>query len=252
MNTIEFHRTTNRELKAIQDRIRTLVPNWLEDGMYKEAVLKSAIRNFLPKNFDIASGYVIRKTGQRGNHEVSKQIDIIIYDNTYPVFFHKEELAIVTADSVRAIIEVKSSTNSENCTTTLRKSNEKGQFIFEGSQNQTIPLFNGIFYYNINDKTAKQIERYLKKDKLRKSSLKPVNKYTVDHIAFGENTFYKFWKGKITEKTRNYLYTTTELSFTFFISNLISYLQTETVAKNNFLWFPIDKNFDERETLWRF
>jgi hypothetical protein len=88
MNTIEFHKTTTKELKAIQDRIKNLVPNWLEDGMYKEAVLKSIIQNFLPKNFDIASGYVIRPTQIRGNHEVSKQIDIIIYDNSFPVLFH--------------------------------------------------------------------------------------------------------------------------------------------------------------------
>jgi hypothetical protein len=251
MDTIEFHRSTTRELKAIQDRIRTLVPNWLEDGMYKEAVLKSAIRNFLPKNFDIASGYVIRKTGKRGRHEVSKQIDIIIYDNNYPVFFHKEELAVVTADSVRAIIEVKSSNKSENWTTTLKKSNEKGLFIYRGTKDKSITLFNGIFYYNLKNKTSDQIRNYLRKDIQRKSNI-PVNKFIVDHIAFGENTFYKFWKGNITEDTRNYLYSTSELSFTFFISNLIAYLQKETVANNNFLWFPIDKSFDERETLWRF
>lgn len=252
MNTIEFHKTTTKELKAIQDRIRNLVPNWLEDGMYKEAVLRSIVKNFLPKNFDIASGYVIRQTNSRGTHEVSPQIDIIIYDNNFPVLFHREELVVVTADSVRAIIEVKSSLKSESVTKTLNKSNSKGEFIFEGKQNKSLPLFNGIFYYNLNLETDDQLKKYLSKDKLRISRQDPANKYAVDHISYGENKFFKFWKGEITGETRNYLYETTELSFSFFISNLISYLQPETVENNNFLWFPIDKSFGERRILWNF
>lgn len=252
MNTVEFHKTTTKELKAIQDRIRNLVPNWLEDGMYKEAVLRSIIKNFLPKNYDIASGYVVRQTIERGTHDVSPQIDIIIYDNNYPVLFHREELVVVTADSVRAIIEVKSSDKSESVTKTLKKSNAKGKFIFEGKHDKKLPLFNGIFYYNLDMKTNAQLKTYLFKDKLRESALEPTNKFIVDHIAYGENKFFKFWKGEITEETRNYLYETTELSFSFFISNLISYLQPETVAINNFLWFPIDKNFEERKIFWKF
>lgn len=192
MNTIEFHKTTTRELKAVQDRIRNLVPNWLEDGMYKEAVLIGLIRNFLPKNFDIASGYVARQTSIRGKHEVSQQIDIIIYENNFPVLFKKEALVVVTADSVRAIIEVKSSTKSESVTTTLKKSNLKGEFIFKGKKDKTHPLFNGIFYYNLIDKTDEQIKKYLKKDSLRKSTIRPTNNFIVDHIAYGENKFFKF------------------------------------------------------------
>ena len=104
----------------------------------------------------------------------------------------------------------------------------------------------------MNIKTDAQIKTYLSKDRLRASTLVPTNKFIVDHIAYGENKFFKFWKGAITEETRNYLYETSELSFSFFISNLISYLQPETVANNNFLWFPVDKTFEARRILWRF
>jgi hypothetical protein len=251
MNTIEFHKTTTRELKAIQDRIRNLVPNWLEDGMYKEAVLRGLIKNFLPKNFEVASGYVARQTGNRGTHQVSQQIDIIIYDNNYPVLFKKEELVVVTADSVRGIIEVKSSDQSENVTETLNKSNRKGQFIWEGKQDKTQPIFNGIFYYNLNRKTDNQLRTYLRADLQRASNIQPSNKFIVDHISYGENKFYKFWKNQITSDHRNFLYRTEDLSFSFFISNLISYLQPTSVANNNFLWFPVDKSFNER-IIWHF
>jgi hypothetical protein len=251
MNTIEFHKTTTRELKSIQDRIRNLVPNWLEDGMYKEAVLRGLIRSFLPKNFEVASGYVARQTAERGTHRVSQQIDIIIYDNNYPVLFKKEELVVVTADSVRGIIEVKSSDQSENLSETLLKCNKKGQFIWEGKQNKDVPLYNGIFYYNLNRNTDEQLRKYLQKDSQRNSDVNPVNSFIVDHISFGEDKFYKFWKNQIVNEYRNYLYLTQDLSFSFFISNLISYLQPSSVANNNFLWFPVDKGFEER-ILWNF
>lgn len=251
MNTIEFHKTTTIELKAIQDRIRNLVPNWLEDGMYKEAVLRGLIRNFLPKNFEIASGYVARQTGNRGTHQVSSQIDIIIYDNNYPVLFKKEELVVVTADSVRGIIEVKSSDQSENVTQTLKKCNKKGQFIWDGKHDRTHQIFNGIFYYNLNRKLDNQLRTYLTADQQRASSINPTNKFIVDHITYGENKFYKFWKNQITNEHRNFLYRTENLSFSFFISNLVSYLQPTSVANNNFLWFPVDKSFNEL-IIWHF
>jgi hypothetical protein len=251
MNTIEFHKTTTRELKAIQDRIRNLVPNWLEDGMYKETVLRGLIKNFLPKNFEAASGYVARQTGNRGTHQVSQQIDIIIYDTNYPILFKKEELVVVTADSVRGIIEVKSSDQSEKVKETLKKSNLKGQFIWEGKQDKTHPIFNGIFYYNLIRKSDNPLKTYLMADLQRESNIQPTNKFIVDHISYGENKFYKFWKNEITDDKRNFLYRTEDLSFSFFISNLISYLQPISVANNNFLWFPVDKSFNER-IIWRF
>ncbi len=251
MDTIEFHKTTTRELKAVQDRIRNLVPNWLEDGMYKEIVLRGVIRNFLPKSFDIASGYVAKQTSTRGGHIISPQIDIIIFDNSYPVLFKKEELVVVTADSVRGIIEVKSSDQSESVTETLRKSNEKGSFIFDGKHDKTLPIFNGIFYYNLNIKTDNQIKTYLQKDILSTSSNIETSKFAVDHISYGENKFYKYWKNEVTTVDRNFLYQTKDLSFSFFISNLVSYLQPASVAQNNFLWFPVDKSFSER-VIWHF
>ena len=253
MNIIEFHKITTKELKAVQDRIECLVPNWLDVGMYREAVLRGIIRNFLPKNFDVASGYVARQTNNRGSHIVSPQIDIIIYNNNFPVLFKTEELVIVTADSVGAIIEVKSNDKSETLADTLKKSNKIGQFIFNGKREKSIPLFNGIFYYTLKGKTDIHLKNCLAKDFLRDSKKNRPNKYIVDHIAFGEDKFYKFWKKEsITENSRNYLYKMPELSFSFFISNLISYIQPDSVANNSFLWFPTDKNFKERSRIWHF
>lgn len=112
-------------------------------------------------------------------------------------------------------------------------------------------IFNGIFYYNLNDASENTIKNYLKRDNLRNSNNEVINDYTVDCISFGENKFYKFWKEEITTYERNYLYNIDGLSFSFFISNLISYLHPISVANNNFLWFPVDKSFEER-IAWKF
>ena len=105
--TKKFHLTTTKELLAIQDRVRNLIDHWGEDGKYKEAILKTVIKRFLPEKYSIVSGFVVRQTNVRGEHEPSPQIDIIIYDNSFPTLFKEGDFAIVTPDSVRAIIEVK-------------------------------------------------------------------------------------------------------------------------------------------------
>jgi hypothetical protein len=62
----------------------------------------------------------------------------------------------------------------------------------------------------------------------------------VNHISFNKDIFYKFWNTR--EDDRNgYLYHIEDLSFSFFISNLISHLNEESVMFNNQLWFPVDK-----------
>lgn len=40
-------------------------------------------------------------------HEASRQIDLIIYDNESPIIFKERDYGITTPDSVRAIIVVK-------------------------------------------------------------------------------------------------------------------------------------------------
>jgi len=67
---IEFHKSIGKELKAVQNRVRNLIKdaNWLEEGRYKEVVLRNVIRRFLPKNLDIGTGFILND-----KKEISKQ-----------------------------------------------------------------------------------------------------------------------------------------------------------------------------------
>lgn len=252
MNTIEYHKTTTKELLAVKDRVRHLIDHWGEDGRHKEAVLISVIRRFLPDKYNIVSGFVVKQTDFRGAHEASKQIDIIVYDNDYPVLFRDGDFAIVTADSVRAIIEVKANLRNQGVEKVVSKSNEIGQFIFNAKRDKSKNLFNGIFSYagheRLDIRKHKAVSSALKKSYNSISDDIYNDKFKVNYISFNKDKFYKYWD-RDHRMNGGHLYHITDLSFSFFISNLMAYLRSKSVYLNNKLWFPVFKSTRSRKIL---
>lgn len=242
MNTIDFHKSTTNELLAIKDRVRNLINHWGEDGRYKEAVLKSVIQNFLPEKYKIATGFIVKQTPIRGEHESSNQIDLIIYNTSYPVLFKENDFVILTSDAVVGIIEVKANVIGQNLKTVIEKCNKNGEFILKGRVNNDRALFNGIFSYESNNVRPNTI-----KDNINRAfSLINLNvgysDFCVNHMSIDQNYFYKFWKEEILLNQPHYLYKIDNLSFSFFISNLIDWISDNSVIENSNLWFPTDKN----------
>lgn len=96
-------------------------------GKYKENLLINVIKEYIPKKYEVATGFVLfvhEATEERklkkgfdplnmGSYTVSKQCDIIIYDSsTIPVVFKDNDFVILRPESVKAIIEVKSNANT--------------------------------------------------------------------------------------------------------------------------------------------
>lgn len=245
MNTIDFHKTTSRELLAIKDRVRQLIDHWGEDGRYQEAVLKSVIGRFLPEKYQIVSGFVIRQTQNRGAHEASKQIDIIVYNTDFPVLFKEGDFSILTADSVEAIIEVKANLKNQGVEKVMRKSNETGQFVFNAKYNKSNNLFNGIFSYAGHERlkinNSQTVQNAIRNSENTVSTDPNCNKFKVNHVSLNKDKFYKFWNQN-EPNDGGYLYEINDLAFSFFISNLIAHLKSDSVFSNNRLWFPVDKN----------
>lgn len=252
MNTIDFHISTGKELIAIKDRVRHLIDHWGEDGRYKEAVLKSTIQRFLPEKYKIVTGFVVRPTNTRGTHKASKQIDLIIYDTRFPVLFKENDFAIVTPDSVRAIIEVKANIKNQGIEGVVRKANELGQFIHEGKQDQNIQFFNGVFSYagyeRLNIDRPEALTNALVNSEGNISNLLHRNRFKVNHICFNNDWFYKYWLQN-DNSDGGYLYHIKDLSFAFFISNLMNYLQDQPMFNDSNLWFPVDKDIISRRLI---
>jgi len=267
-DTKEFHLSTSKELLAIRDRVRNLVDHWGEDGAYKEAILKTVIKRFLPKKYSIATGFVVRQTSNKSEHEPSKQINLIIYDDNYPTLFKEGDFAIVTPDSVKAIIEVKANLENQSSKNVIEKANESGKFIYEGKKtideylqdNDSVQgsgneiklrraFFNGVFSFEgYKNAGSGDLKTYLKNENDSFKSDQDFELYCVNHISFNEDIFYKYWQGFkyynfSSDGNNAYIYNLGNLSFSYFISNLMEYL-SDSINSNSNLWYPVNKNND--------
>jgi len=87
-------------------------------GTYYEELIRDTLVKFIPKKYTIANGII---TGPKGN---SKQLDILIYDNTisFPLFA-ANNMIILRPDYAMLVIEIKSEITThtiEQAVNTLR------------------------------------------------------------------------------------------------------------------------------------
>jgi hypothetical protein len=231
MNLNEYHKSINEEFKVLQNRVRNLIKHWPEDGRYKEIVLQNILKRFLPKNIDVLTGFCIRAI-ERGRSEQSKQIDIILYDSSYPVLFREGNFAIVPPEGIVGIIEVKSNINNQNFDEIINTCNYNGTFIYDGKKRQH-EIFNGIFSYDgvfKDDYSSKLRESY--------------NSVTQDTASFSAINFVSINNHFVRRNWVNpeySLYTLEGLSFSYFISNLLETITKNAFGNNELLWYPEDK-----------
>lgn len=218
-----FQESITQELDAIKNRVRHLIGNahWGEEGRFKEAVLKNVIRKFLPSNLSVGTGFILRAEGDSDDqNELSSQLDVIIYDNTLPLLFSEGDFIITTANNIRAIIEVKSRITHNTFAQVVKQ--------FDNSITPFIPLFiareqkvfTGIFAFNFEG----NIQSPTVEASLRNSSA------IINHISLGPDLFIKKWNQTdglglaipVNCQSDFYnFYALNNLSFSYFISNLI-------------------------------
>ncbi|UJG40393.1 MAG: hypothetical protein K9W45_11195 [Candidatus Heimdallarchaeum aukensis] len=233
INPKEFHSSITRELKIVQNRVRNLIGNrhWGEEGRFKEAILKNVIKRFLPSNISIGTGFIINYKHNCENFgtEISKQIDIILYDNTYPALFVEGDFVITTPDNVKGIIEVKTKVNNSNIKEIMDNASFNGKIIGKSK-------FNGIFAYSgSNSLNEGLIQGHII------AALKNSQGF-VNHICMGENLFIKLWLEREMQDKLNDVYSIYKienLSFSYFISNLIENISEKELSKRWWFLYPI-------------
>lgn len=79
-NYLEYQKSVANEFKALEKRVRHLIDDrhWGEEGHFKEVILSNYLKRILPKQLSVCTGFV------RNKDRITNQIDIIIYDNTFP------------------------------------------------------------------------------------------------------------------------------------------------------------------------
>ncbi len=225
-----FYESLNNEFDAVKDRVRNLIgdANWGEDGRYREAVLKNIISRFLPKNYSLGTGFVINE-----NREITGQIDIIIYDSSSPVLFSEGDFVVVLANTVKGIIEVKSSINSTtNLKEIIKTCEENAKIIQVDFRAESQKMFNGIFCYDCQI-SLPTIDEALKDW----SSITDVNPFRkVNNISLGNEKFIHFWHMQPFALRG---YELDNLSFAYFISNLLIFLDSHYLGGKS-VFFPLD------------
>jgi hypothetical protein len=173
MALIDYHKSITREIISTSDRVRNLVTDWGEEGRYKEEVFKNILKRFLPSNLSVGTGFILNSQ-ERNEHHNTNQIDVIIYDNSYPVLFKEADFLIIPAEGVRGIIEVKANLLNQDLKSVIDTCNRNGNFIYEAKRNKDKSIFNGVFSYKSRTSGLSQAQR-----KIIRTSL---NEQNVDSI----------------------------------------------------------------------
>src|SRR5690554_6704423 len=107
MKLIDALRIAGRRIHLDFDESK-LINHSGEKGQFREFILSSLLRPYLPECYGLGTGEVFSSTG-----EVSKQIDIVIYDNVYSnVLLKNKSSSLFPCESIYGQIEVKSMLNS--------------------------------------------------------------------------------------------------------------------------------------------
>lgn len=243
INPIDFQKSINKELQVVKNRVRNLIgdANWGDEGAYKEAVLQNIIGQYLPDNLSIGKGYILKKDEIDNEFIVSKQIDIIIYDNTFPVIFSEGRFVIVVEECVRGIIEVKSRiyTGRENQNSLIKiieKFNELNQFLRISNTTEG-RIFKGIFGFDFNGNLDSEIIN----EALRLSN------GMVNHISLNSSIFVRHWINgdrllppvDCVSDFYN-VYNIADLSHSYFLSNLIHMTCDHNLVDRYWFSFPIE------------
>lgn len=244
---VNFQKSITRELTLTKDRVEFLIgdANWGDVGRYKEAILRKTISQFLPSNLNIGTGFIVGNTDHQfgNNGQISSQLDIIIYEDKSPVIFREGDFVIITENAVRAVIEVKTKVinygNRQNnaLNTIIEKINRLRNFDSFSPIGRHRKKFIGIFSYEYDHEFSDQ-----RVDEALKNSNGLVN-----HISLGPNKFIRYWENtdRLNPKPdyhgRCYIrYDLTDLSFSYFISNLLHIVADEDPVERYWFSFPIE------------
>ena len=246
---LDYQLSIAQEFKAYENRVRFLIDdaNWAEEGRYKEIILMNYLKRNLPQGFSVGTGFVRNNSG-----EITGQIDIIIYENTYPLFFSEGDFIICNSNSGVGIIEVKTRISPSAIVDVIKKSNSNGEIIIDKSSKK---IFNGIFSYNIDGNIGiykNNIER------LELQNSRVLQQEVISNIALGDfhimtlldySEHQKNLNGYLSYDVFNMNYNNKGLAFSYFFSNLLDIVYRQSVhffgrlpKEYEKMIFPIDES----------
>ncbi len=87
---------------SLKNEMRIRIEHNLEDGKYREYLVKRILSKIVPSKYEITNGFVIDSDNNK-----SDEMDIIIYDKNYVPPFFDETYTVVPIEAVIVVIQVK-------------------------------------------------------------------------------------------------------------------------------------------------
>lgn len=141
-NKKRFLEAIGDEIISKSQRIELLIQHNSTKGNYREEIFRGILRKYLPKKYEVATGFI---------EGCKRQCDILIYDSqNFSPLFREGDLVVLPEKSVRAVIEVKSTLDSGQLSDAL-------DLLWEVSRhrNNPAPIFKGIFAFKKGYETEK-------------------------------------------------------------------------------------------------
>lgn len=238
MDVTAYFKSLSTELDALRNRVRHLIgtKHLPTDGEWKESILRTILRRHLPSTVEVGRGFVVKPNSP------SKQIDVLIYDTSKPLLYQDGDLVMITPDSVKGIIEVKTKiyniSELEKFTNNLADNLEfiDNDYYYKNSNDN---IFAGLFSYdsNLKDTDSTQILNRLK-------SVAGGNpKRVVNHLCLGSSLFVRFWSQSPESKPKLdynkwHSYSLNAKAPGYFINNVVGAMAKDSVRVNQDVWFP--------------
>jgi hypothetical protein len=156
---------------------------------------------------------------------------VLLYRGDAPLLFRDGDLVFLMPDAVVGIIEVKSRLTTRNFNNALEKFSVIGTKL--GSERSR--CFFGLFSYESDIRDHRVILGQLQNTCDHSAKI-------VDLMSLGCSTFRRWWKMRPEGGTAHYerwhSYDLEHMSAGYFIANVVDFVSPESVARNDWLWFP--------------
>ncbi len=121
---MQLAETFHEEFYLRLNQLRRFTNHGPSIGRYVEVLLLDLMKKYFPESLSFSSGF-IQAMDPNLQQSISSQLDIICYDKlNYPLAFNSNEIVVVTPNSVRGIIEVKSTLTKPAIMQVIRQSNQ--------------------------------------------------------------------------------------------------------------------------------
>lgn len=133
-NHKRFLQSIADEVISKSQRVEYLIHHNQTKGNYRETLLRAVLKKYIPNKYEVATGFI---------EGCNRQCDILIYDShNFSPFFKEDDLVVVPRNSVRAVIEVKSTLYTQELQEAMDLLHEVARH-----HNTPAPIFKGIFAF---------------------------------------------------------------------------------------------------------